>query len=109
MFGSRIAVVFNTRIENSIFVAHEIFLFILFTLLTCSFCNAQIITIPDADFKNALVNTNCVDFNFAIITNDYVTNIEDNLAVNDFELGTSVVLFPNKVVKNLTVASDFNV
>ncbi|WP_339697095.1 T9SS type A sorting domain-containing protein [uncultured Marixanthomonas sp.] len=36
--------------------------FILF-LFSFSFLNAQIVTIPDANFKNALLNTECVDTN----------------------------------------------
>ncbi|WP_432671010.1 DUF7619 domain-containing protein [Flavobacterium sp. SM2513] len=34
---------------------------ILFALLSWSTLQAQIVTIPDANFKNALLNTNCVD------------------------------------------------
>lgn len=40
----------------------HIYLFIL-TSLTFSLTQAQIVDIPDANFKNALVNTNCVDTN----------------------------------------------
>ena len=32
-------------------------------LLVCTFVQAQIVNIPDANFKNALVNTVCADFN----------------------------------------------
>ncbi|RFN58423.1 T9SS type A sorting domain-containing protein [Marixanthomonas ophiurae] len=38
-------------------------LYFLFFLLFFSFLNAQIVTIPDANFKNALLNTECVDTN----------------------------------------------
>ena len=34
---------------------------LLITLFVFTFSNAQIVDIPDANFKNALVNTNCVD------------------------------------------------
>ncbi|MEY3242008.1 MAG: hypothetical protein RIR11_3447, partial [Bacteroidota bacterium] len=36
--------------------------FTILILLVAQFClYAQIVNIPDANFKNALVNTNCVD------------------------------------------------
>ena len=37
--------------------------FLLIILFVFSFSNAQIVDIPDANFKNVLVNTNCVDTN----------------------------------------------
>lgn len=35
--------------------------YLLLFLSICGFANAQIVNIPDANFKNALLNTNCVD------------------------------------------------
>ena len=40
----------------------NLFLSLIF-LLAFTVCNAQIVNIPDANFKNALVNSNCVDTN----------------------------------------------
>jgi Leucine-rich repeat (LRR) protein len=37
--------------------------FIVLTLMTFCFSQAQIVNIPDANFKNTLVNSNCVDIN----------------------------------------------
>ena len=38
-------------------------IFIILVLLSNINLSAQIVTIPDANFKDALVNTNCVDTN----------------------------------------------
>ncbi|WP_299334783.1 T9SS type A sorting domain-containing protein [uncultured Psychroserpens sp.] len=59
------------------------FYFILALLFSCNVLQAQIVTIPDANFKNALVNTNCVDLN-----NDGVGDIDADTN-NDGEIQES--------------------
>src|SRR5690606_13625379 len=51
-------------------------LYILLFLLICGFANAQIVNIPDANFKNALINTDCVD-------NDGDGSYEDDVDTNN--------------------------
>jgi uncharacterized repeat protein (TIGR01451 family) len=55
-----------------------------FLLLSAHFCsNAQIVNIPDANFKNALVNTLCVDIN-----GDYIGDADADIN-NDGEIQES--------------------
>jgi hypothetical protein len=49
------------------------------------------------------------DFNFPIITNDYVTTVEDNLSVDDQELSAKVKIFPNPVGDKLFITSEVNI
>ena len=46
-------------------------------LFFCSIAQAQIVDIPDANFKNALVNTNCVDINGDFMGDDDVDTNDD--------------------------------
>ena len=63
--------------------AKILFIIIAFT----SFCNAQIINIPDANFKNALINSQCVD---ADLNGTYESDADLN---ND---GTLVIITTDK-------------
>ena len=47
------------------------FYIILLALLSITFTQAQIVNIPDANFKNTLVNTPCVDTN-----NDDIADVD---------------------------------
>ena len=38
-------------------------IYVLFFFLICGFASGQIVNIPDANFKNALLTTYCADFN----------------------------------------------
>lgn len=58
-------------------------LYLLAILLTYTISNAQIVDIPDANFKNALVNTNCVD-----ITGDFNGDVDADTN-NDGEIQLS--------------------
>lgn len=49
------------------------------------------------------------DFNFPIITNDYMTTVEENLSVDDQELSASVKLYPNPVNDKLHISSEVNI
>ena len=68
-------------------------IYVLFFFLICGFANAQIVNIPDANFKNALLNELVADFNgdgfpdsHADINNDGEIQISEAEAV----LGLSV-------------------
>ncbi|MCG2611311.1 T9SS type A sorting domain-containing protein [Flavobacterium sp. SM15] len=65
----------------------------LLLLLVCGFAHAQIVNIPDANFKTALVNSNCVDIN-----NDQYGDLDAD-ANNNGEIELSEAL----AVQNLIV------
>ncbi|WP_298898660.1 T9SS type A sorting domain-containing protein [uncultured Psychroserpens sp.] len=46
------------------------------------------------------------DFNFPIVTNDFQTTVEDNLSVNEFELGSTIQVYPNPVQDQLYITSE---
>ncbi|WP_431135782.1 DUF7619 domain-containing protein [Psychroserpens mesophilus] len=49
------------------------------------------------------------DYNFPIVTNDYITTVaEDNLSIEGFVLNNSVKLFPNPVNEVLHISSEIN-
>ena len=82
--------------------------FILLFLVFCGMASAQIIDFPDANFKNALVNTKCVDFGF-----DYVGDADADLN-NDGEIdeneasAVKVLYVPNKAIQSLVGIEKFN-
>jgi len=49
------------------------------------------------------------DFNFPIITNDYLTTVEDNLSVSDFTTDFGVKLYPNPVKEELYITSEASI
>jgi hypothetical protein len=49
------------------------------------------------------------DFNFPIVTNDYITTVaEDNLSIENYVTNTSIKLFPNPVNDILNISTDIN-
>ncbi|HMC00531.1 MAG TPA: T9SS type A sorting domain-containing protein [Flavobacteriaceae bacterium] len=68
----------------------QLYLFFLI-VLTFTYSSAQIINIPDANFKNALVNTLCVDTNNDGIQDDDVdTNNDGEIQISEAEAITSL-------------------
>lgn len=66
------------------------------------FVQAQIVNIPDANFKNALVNTNCVDTNGDGFGDDDVdTNNDGEIQMAEAKL-VEVLIVDNKSIENLT-------
>ena len=71
----------------------------LITLLVFTFSNAQIVDIPDANFKNALVNTNCVDTNGdGNVDSDADINNDGEIQVSEAE----AVLYLNVTSENIS-------
>jgi hypothetical protein len=61
-------------------------LLLISSFLICSIVQSQIVNIPDANFKNALVNTNCVDTNSDGIGDmDADTNNDGEIQVSEAE------------------------
>lgn len=62
-------------------------------LLTITVSKAQIINIPDANFKNALVNTTCADFNGDLSPDDDVdTNNDGEIQLSEAEAVIGLVV-----------------
>jgi hypothetical protein len=49
------------------------------------------------------------DFNFLIITNDFVTTVAENLSVNEFDSNFHIKLYPNPMTEVLQITSEFNI
>ena len=47
------------------------------------------------------------DYNYAIITNNYVTTFTENLSVSESNMATDLILYPNPVKNNLHLSSQF--
>ena len=73
---------FYTLISHLYIMRYLLFVF----LLTSYFSYSQIVEIPDANFKNALINTNCVDTDgFGGFDADADTNDDGEIQVNEAE------------------------
>ena len=71
---------------------------------------AQIIDIPDANFKNALVNTNCVDTNDDdIFDSDVDINNNGEIEVSEAEIVLSLKVSSNNIVSLVGIENFINV
>ncbi|MEY2703807.1 MAG: hypothetical protein RLY43_2446 [Bacteroidota bacterium] len=81
--------------------------YIFLLILTTSFVNAQIITFSDTNFKNALVNTNCVDNdNNSIGEADVDTNNDNEIQLTEAQ-NVSRLLVLNQNINSLNGIENF--
>ena len=72
---------------------------LLISFLLFSFAQAQIVTIPDVNFKNALVNTNCVDTNDdGTFDADADTNNDGDIQESEAESVVSLDVSSNNIL-----------
>ncbi len=77
-------------------------------MLLSSFANAQIISFPDTNFKNALVNTNCVDIdNNGTAESDADTNNDNEIQLSEALAVTRLLVFGQNI-SNLSGIENFN-
>ena len=84
-------------------------LILLFCLIYSISTTAQIINIPDANFKNALVNTNCASFSptiYPLAVDDVDTNDDGEIQVSEALAVTGLVI-QNKQISSLSGIEEF--
>ena len=59
-------------------------IYVLFFFLICGFANAQIVNIPDPNFKNALITSNGIDTNNDGEIQVTEAEVANQIRVNDF-------------------------
>ena len=77
--------------------------YIFLLILATSFVNAQIITFSDTNFKNALVNTNCVDNdNNSIGEADADVNNDNEIELTEAQNVIRLLVYNQNIQINMT-------